>query len=55
MAIGRDYGDVPPIRGTYRSPGSKSTMRVELNIARADDSSPANGATAAIKLWGSQQ
>ncbi|MGH7838167.1 MAG: hypothetical protein ACREQC_10165 [Candidatus Binataceae bacterium] len=35
MAIGRDYGDVSPIRGAYRSPGAKSIMRVELNIGRA--------------------
>jgi hypothetical protein len=34
MAIGRDYADVPPIRGSYRSHGEKSWMRVDLNISR---------------------
>jgi transglutaminase-like putative cysteine protease len=37
MAIGRDYADVPPIRGSYRSFGEKSSMRVELSITRAED------------------
>ncbi|HLW72239.1 MAG TPA: transglutaminase family protein [Candidatus Binataceae bacterium] len=55
MAIGRDYGDVPPIRGTYRSPGAKSIMRVELSIARADEPGSADGAATALKLCSSQQ
>lgn len=38
MAIGRDYGDVPPIRGSYRSDGERSFMRVDLNIERQSDS-----------------
>jgi transglutaminase-like putative cysteine protease len=37
MAIGRDYGDVPPIRGCYRSDGRKSMMRVSLDIERRDE------------------
>jgi transglutaminase-like putative cysteine protease len=40
MAIGRDYGDVPPIHGTYRSLGEKSKMRVQLNIERTSESEP---------------
>lgn len=32
VAVGRDYNDVPPIRGIYRSPGSRASMRVELSI-----------------------
>jgi transglutaminase-like putative cysteine protease len=32
VAIGRDYGDVPPLRGVYRSGGSSGEMRVELSI-----------------------
>lgn len=43
MAIGRDYGDVPPIRGTYRSGGEKASMRVDLNIERGPDSDDAGG------------
>lgn len=42
MAIGRDYGDVPPIRGSYSSQGAKSWMRVDLNITRATDSDAAD-------------
>jgi hypothetical protein len=38
MAIGRDYADVPPIRGAYSSQGEKSWMKVDLNIARTSDS-----------------
>jgi transglutaminase-like putative cysteine protease len=37
VAIGRDYGDVPPVRGAFRSFGSKSLMRVDLSIARAPE------------------
>lgn len=36
VAVGRDYHDVPPIRGSYRSRGSRSIMRVELSIEIAD-------------------
>ena len=54
MAIGRDYSDVPPIRGTYQSKGSKSVMRVDLNIARSDDSSSAEGQVT-TKRYNSQQ
>jgi len=32
VAIGRDYSDVPPMRGVYRSPGGKQVMAVELQI-----------------------
>jgi len=32
MAIGRDYNDVPPLRGVYSSGGAHSTMRVDLNV-----------------------
>jgi transglutaminase-like putative cysteine protease len=37
LAVGRDYGDVPPIRGVYRSEGQRQTMRVSLDIAEADE------------------
>ena len=32
VAIGRDYSDVPPMRGTYRSHGGMQLMSVELKI-----------------------
>jgi len=32
VAIGRDYSDVPPMRGVYRSQGGKQVMSVELQI-----------------------
>ena len=32
VAIGRDYSDVPPMRGTYRSHGGRQLMSVELQI-----------------------
>jgi transglutaminase-like putative cysteine protease len=43
MAIGRDYGDVPPIRGSYSSQGMKSWMKVDLSIAHATDDDLADG------------
>lgn len=36
VAVGRDYGDVPPIRGVYRSNGGYSVMKVNLNVEAAD-------------------
>jgi transglutaminase-like putative cysteine protease len=36
LAVGRDYADVPPLRGVYRSAGSHQTMRVSLDISEAD-------------------
>lgn len=36
LAVGRDYADVPPIRGVYRSAGRKQTMQVSLDITEAD-------------------
>jgi transglutaminase-like putative cysteine protease len=32
VAIGRDYSDVTPLRGVYRSFGSKQTMTVDLKL-----------------------
>jgi transglutaminase-like putative cysteine protease len=36
LAVGRDYADVPPIRGVYRSAGKKQTMQVTLDITETD-------------------
>ncbi|MGH7841442.1 MAG: transglutaminase family protein [Candidatus Binataceae bacterium] len=55
IAVGRDYGDVSPIRGAYHSQGSNSIMRVELNIARADESTVADNDSPSDKRCGSQQ
>lgn len=40
VAIGRDYADVPPLRGVYRSGGSSGEMRVELSIQSEDAAEP---------------
>ena len=32
VAVGRDYSDVPPMRGVYRSHGGMQLMSVELKI-----------------------
>jgi transglutaminase-like putative cysteine protease len=55
MAIGRDYSDVPPIRGTYQSLGSRSIMRVDLNIARTEGSTSGEGNLPPAKRYNSQQ
>jgi transglutaminase-like putative cysteine protease len=34
VALGRDYADVPPTRGTYKGT-RKSTLRVGVTVARA--------------------
>ncbi|HXW82768.1 MAG TPA: transglutaminase family protein [Candidatus Binataceae bacterium] len=36
VSVGRDYADVTPLRGVYRSLGSKQTMRVSLDISAAE-------------------
>ena len=37
VAVGRDYSDVSPLRGVYRSHGGKEVMSVELQIAPQPD------------------
>jgi transglutaminase-like putative cysteine protease len=37
VAVGRDYADVTPLRGVYRSGGGHQTMRVSLDIAENED------------------
>lgn len=54
VAIGRDYGDVPPVRGAYRSQGSRALMRVDLSIAPAPEAA-AGGRLHAVKRFQSQQ
>jgi transglutaminase-like putative cysteine protease len=45
VAVGRDYSDVPPLRGIYRSTGQRQTMRVSLEITETEepDGTPPNG------------
>jgi len=38
VAIGRDYADVPPLKGVFRSEGGQQTMTVELDIEPAGSS-----------------
>lgn len=35
VALGRDYADVPPTRGTYKGVARKSTLRVGVHVAEA--------------------
>lgn len=41
VAVGRDYSDVTPLRGIYRSFGSRQTMSVDLRLEREPDMYPA--------------
>jgi transglutaminase-like putative cysteine protease len=45
VAIGRDYADVPPLRGVFRSAGANGDMRVELSIQRDDTAGAALATT----------
>ena len=45
VAIGRDYSDVPPMRGVYRSHGGKQVMSVELQIEPQPDQSQSQSQT----------
>lgn len=45
IAVGRDYGDVPPIRGLYRSADNNQTMTVELTVAPIDEPDVVNRST----------
>src|ERR1700720_676013 len=37
VAVGRDYSDVPPMRGVYRSHGGMQLMSVDLKIEPLPD------------------
>jgi transglutaminase-like putative cysteine protease len=41
MAIGRDYYDVPPLRGVYTNGGAHSTMRVDVSVEPVADTAAA--------------
>ena len=36
VAVGRDYADVPPVKGTYRGTGRRS-MTIEVLVSRAEE------------------
>jgi transglutaminase-like putative cysteine protease len=40
VAVGRDYADVPPVKGTYRGTGRRS-MTVEVLVTLAEQAAPA--------------
>lgn len=40
IAVGRDYADVPPLRGVFRNGGAAATMSVELSVEHAGAESP---------------
>jgi transglutaminase-like putative cysteine protease len=46
VAIGRDYADVPPLMGTYRSNATNQIMTVDLNIEHTSTAGPADGTCA---------
>ncbi len=39
IAVGRDYADVPPLHGVYRSAGGNQTMGISVEISDAGDDS----------------
>ncbi len=43
VAVGRDYADVPPLRGVFRSDGMDSMMTVDLNVEPLNAGGPSGG------------
>ena len=43
VAIGRDYADVPPLRGVYRNGGGQSLMTVDLRVEFSERDGPPGG------------
>ena len=46
VAVGRDYSDVTPLRGVYRSFGNKQTMTVDLKLEPASSQSQSQSGSA---------
>jgi transglutaminase-like putative cysteine protease len=46
VAVGRDYADVPPLMGVYRSNATNQVMTVDLNIEHTSTAGPTNGTCA---------
>lgn len=43
VAVGRDYADVPPLKGMYRSNATSQVMTVDLNVEHASEAGVADG------------
>lgn len=43
VAVGRDYADVPPLKGMYRSNATSQVMTVDLNVEHASEAGLTNG------------
>jgi transglutaminase-like putative cysteine protease len=43
VAVGRDYADVPPLMGMYRSNATNQVMTVDLNVEHTVATGPADG------------
>jgi transglutaminase-like putative cysteine protease len=43
VAVGRDYADVPPLKGMYRSNATSQIMTVELNVEHTVATGPQDG------------
>jgi transglutaminase-like putative cysteine protease len=46
VAVGRDYADVPPLMGVYRSQAANQEMTVDLNIEHTSTTGPTDGTCA---------
>jgi len=46
VAVGRDYADVPPLKGMYRSNATNQVMTVDLNVEHTVATGVADGAAA---------
>jgi len=45
VGIGRDYADVPPLRGVYRSNGGNQVMTVDVNVEHTTSSGLTDGSS----------
>lgn len=54
IAVGRDYADVPPIRGMYRSHANSQVMTVDLSVEHTSSAGPIDGPGSAPG-WQTQQ
>jgi transglutaminase-like putative cysteine protease len=54
IAVGRDYADVPPLRGMYRSNANSQMMTVDLSVEHTNSASLMDGPSSAPG-WQTQQ
>lgn len=55
VAVGRDYADVPPLRGVFRSDGVDSMMTVDLNVEPVNPGTSGSGTSSGGSQSQSQQ